>query len=221
MAAKLADHRVRVVLVVGVVLVLGLLVLEMSGSAQRTVGSNRVAVPVFSATVPGGGAICQTASSLPDEAAAVRLLVGTYGRPLPPLGLRITNAAGRTVAVGNLASGGKQGFVTIPLSRPARTDGSVIACLRVGGSSKVAIGGQSAPISAGSELVNGKPEPGVISLLYLHGASQTWWQLLPELSKRFGLGKASFFGTWTLPVLVLILVAVWTAALRLLARELR
>lgn len=211
----------RVVLVVGVMLVLGLLVLEMSGSAQRTVGSDRVGVPVFSATVPGGGTICQTASSLPDEAGAVRLLVGTYGRPLPQLGLRITDTAGRTVAVGSLAGGGKQGFVTVPLSRPARTDGRVIACLRVGGSSKVAIGGQSGPINAGSELVNGRPETGVISLLYLHGASQTWWQLLPELSKRFGLGKASFFGTWTLPVLILILVAVWTATLRLLARELR
>src|SRR5690242_19296793 len=111
----------------------------MSGSARRTVGSDHVGAPVFAATVPGGGVICQTLSSLPDQAGAVRLLIGTYGRPLPSLGLRVTDAAGRTVAVGSLEGGGKQGYVTVPVSRPGRTTGSAMACLHVTGNSKVAI----------------------------------------------------------------------------------
>lgn len=208
-------------LVAGVVLVIVLFVLEMSGSARRTVGSNRTGAPVFAATVPGGGVICQPLLSLPDQAAAVRLLVGTYGRPLPSLGLRVTDAAGRTVAVGSLAGGGKQGYVTIPMSRPGRTSGSATACLHVTGNSQVAVGGQGEKIDKYSESVNGKPQPGVISLIYLRGASQTWWQLLPDLSRRFGLGKASFLGTWALPVMFLLVVAIWVGALRLLARELR
>ena len=44
--------------------------------------------------------------------------------------------------------------------------------------------------------------------------------VLPTLSRRFGLGKASFFGDWTLPVVALILVGLWVAVARLLVREL-
>jgi hypothetical protein len=40
------------------------------------------------------------------------------------------------------------------------------------------------------------------------------------LTRRFGLGKASFFGDWTLPVAALLLLGVWVATVRLLAREL-
>jgi hypothetical protein len=34
------------------------------------------------------------------------------------------------------------------------------------------------------------------------------------------LGKASFLGEWTLPVLAVLLLGVWIATVRLLAREL-
>jgi hypothetical protein len=89
----------------------------------------------------------------------------------------------------------------------------------VGGSSNVAIGGQAGP--GGTERVDGKPEPGNISLLYFRPGSESWWQLLPTLVTRFGLGKASFFGGWTLPVLALLLLALWVGTVRLLIRELR
>ena len=37
---------------------------------------------------------------------------------------------------------------------------------------------------------------------------------------RFGLGKASFFGDWTLPAVALLLLGVWVGTVRLLLREL-
>ncbi len=40
------------------------------------------------------------------------------------------------------------------------------------------------------------------------------------LDERFGLGKASLFGDWTLPAMALALLGVWIAAVRLLAKEL-
>jgi hypothetical protein len=68
--------------------------------------------------------------------------------------------------------------------------------------------------------VDGKPQPGRIDVVYLRPGRESWWQLLPTLDQRFGLGKASFFGGWTLPALALALLCVWIAAARLLAEGL-
>jgi hypothetical protein len=73
----------------------------------------------------------------------------------------------------------------------------------------------------GTESVNGRRVAGAISLVYLRHGSESWWELLPTLTTRFGLGKASVFGDWTLPVLALLLLGVWVVTLRLLVRELR
>ncbi len=55
--------------------------------------------------------------------------------------------------------------------------------------------------------------------MYLRPGRESWWQLLGTLDQRFGLGKASFFGDWTLPVMALLLLGIWIAAARLLAKE--
>ncbi len=59
-------------------------------------------------------------------------------------------------------------------------------------------GGGTAPRAARSWTA--VQQPGRVSLLYARAGSESWWQLLPTLDERFGLGKASgFFGDWTLP----------------------
>lgn len=214
--------RVRVVLLVAVLLVAGGLVLDLSGRAPRTAGSDHTSPAAFSATAPGGGLLCQPIATLPDDAARVRLLIGTYGRPVPALHLRFLSPAGAEVASGQLLAGARQGYVTIPLRHLSGAHVATSACLRVGGSSPVALGGESSPVvTASSVRVNGRPQTGTISLFYLRRGSESWWQLLPTLSRRFGLGKASFFGAWTLPLAALMLIGVWVASIRLLARELR
>jgi hypothetical protein len=76
------------------------------------------------------------------------------------------------------------------------------------------------PVSSTTEVVDGRQQPARISLVYLRARSESWWQLLPTLTRRFGLGKASFFGAWTLPLAALLLLGVWVSAFRLLLREL-
>jgi hypothetical protein len=93
-------------------------------------------------------------------------------------------------------------------------------CLRVSGALPVVLGGEGGSITSNSELVNGHRQPGRISLIYLRPGDESWWQLLPTLARRFGLGKASFFGEWTLPLLAVLLLCVWVATARLLTREL-
>jgi hypothetical protein len=207
-----------------VLAVVGVLVLDMSRSAPRGAGSDHVSIAVFAATVPGGGTVCQPIAPLPGDAAAAQVLIGTYGRPVPALDLHFTGTGGTTVATGTLAAGAREGTVTIPIHRLATASAAREAgafCLSVGGHSTVVLGGEGGPVGASSEYVNGTQQPGRVGLLYARAGSESWWQLLPVLDERFGLGKASVFGDWTFPAIALLLVGVWALVLRLLLYELR
>jgi hypothetical protein len=213
----------RLALGLALALVLAVLALEMSGSAPRSAGSDHNNPAVFAATVPGGGTLCQPIVPLPGDVARAQLLIGTYGHPVPALALTFSGAGG-VVASGLRPAGGREGTVLIPVHRLSGKGAVAVAssfCLHVGGHSTVALGGEGGPIGASSELVDGVAQGGRVSLLYLRAGSESWWQLLPSLDHRFGLGKASFFGDWTLPVLALLLLGVWIAAVRLLLRTLR
>jgi hypothetical protein len=212
--------RIRVALGLAVLVVVGALVLDMSGSARRTAGSDHFNPLLFTATLANGGSACQPLVSLPRDAAQVLLTIGTYGKPTPPLTLRFTDPSGQVSAEGHLAAGAHEGLVLIPVHDRSNPEAAREACLQVGAGAHVAIGGEGVPVSPESERVNGTPDPGRISLFYYRAGSDSWWQLLPALDERFGLGKASFMGGWLLPVAALALLGVWVAALRLLARQL-
>ena len=213
--------RVRVVLGLAVIAVATGFIIDMSGRAPRTAGSNHTSPIAFVGTVPRGGTLCQPAADLPDNAARVQMLIGSYGRPLPVLRVDFFDAANNQVASGQLSPGGREGLITIPLRRTGRVGAAASsACLHVGGSHQVALGGEAVPANPSSEVINGSPQPGRVSLLYVRQGTESWWSLLPELTRRFGLGKASLFGTWTLPAVALLLLGVWAAAVRLLVREL-
>jgi hypothetical protein len=212
--------RVRLVLGLALLVVAGALVLDMSGSAPRSAGSDRVGAVVFAAAVPRGGEACQPIAPPPDDAAQVQVFIDSYGRPVPDLSLRLLDPAGSEAAAGHLPRGGREGYVTIPLRRVRGAPAATRACLRIGGSSSVLLGGEGVPVSSTTEVVDGRQRPARISLLYKRAGSESWWQLLPTLTRRFGLGKASFFGAWTLPLAALLLLGVWVSAFRLLLREL-
>lgn len=214
--------RIRVVLALATLIVVGALALDMSGSAVRTAGSDHADPLTFTAAVAPGGTACQPLAGLPGDAARVQLTVGSYGKPLPPLALRFLDAQGRTAAEGFLPGGGHEGVVTVGVRHRRGAGEAVEGCLRVGrGPGPVALGGEGVPVSALSQRVDGQPQPGRISLVYLRSRSESWWQLLPTLAERFALGKAPFFGVWLLPLAALALLGAWAAAVRLLARELR
>jgi hypothetical protein len=129
--------------------------------------------------------------------------------------------SGETVATGALSSGGREGTVTIPLIHARPKAVSVRVCLRIGGTHTIVIGGEGIPLNPGSEQIDGVKQPGRIGLMYFRHGEESWWQLLPTLSTRFGVGKAPIFGDWTFPVMALMLLGAWVATVRLLSRELR
>lgn len=198
-----------------VALVLALVVV-LSEQGERLAGTNFVKPVAFSVTVPPGEETCQR-TLLTDDAQRVVVLVGTFGRPVPPLTLRFADADGRTVARGRAAAGG-EGYVTIPLDR--RVDGNRVdasACLRNGGRHRIVLGGDIAhpPHSA---TVAGTPTEGIVAYRYLRPGSESWWAIVPTIATRMGLGKVSWFGPWTLPLAAILLVGCWAAAIWLLLR---
>jgi hypothetical protein len=211
--------RARLVLGLALLLAAGALALDMSGRAPRLAGTDHVSPAIFAATLPHGGTLCQPAMTLPGDAQRIELLVGSYGAPVPALAVRFLGVGGNTIATGSLRAGAREGNVAVPLAYPHGPSANGTLCLHVSGTAKMVLGGESFTGSV-SELVDGKPQPGRIDVLYLRPGRESWWQLLGALDRRFGLGKASLFGDWTLPAMALALLGVWIAAVRLLAREL-
>jgi len=194
------------------------LAITLSEQAPREAGSDHIVPAMFAATLASGGEVCQVNPYLPPAAASAQILIGTYGRPVPALALRFTDPAGAVVSTGQLAAGARQGTVSIPLSRALDPGRATSVCLGVGGRSKIVIGGLGIPPGPTDEVVNGAVQAGRISIVYYRAGRESWWSLLGVIDRRFGLGKAGFFGDWTLPACVALLVASWAAVLRLLVR---
>jgi len=206
----------RVALVTASLAVLGLLALEMSGSAPRIATTNHSNDLGFYGLVPAGGTVCQP-TTLTSDSARVLTLIGTYGYPVPEIDAKFISN-GRTIASGRRPAGGPQGNVFVPLSYPHGPTASGELCLRIKGH-RVAIGGEPVAVSPSSERVNGQSLGGDLALVFLRPGKESWWQMLPTLVERFGFGKAPFFGSWTLPVAVVLLLGVWAATIRTLLKE--
>jgi hypothetical protein len=214
--------RVRIAIGLAVLATaIGFLV-DMSGSAPRGAGDDQVSRPTFANTVPGGGVLCQGAMVLPGDAASINILIGTFGHRMPRIAVQFKNLGGRTVATGALPAGVAVNPLgnTIALGYPHGPSVAGTLCLHVGGTHQIAFGGEPFPTTISAVLVNGQPQAGKVSVTYARRGSESWWQLLGILDQRFGLGKSTIFGDWTLPVLALVALALWFAALRFLVREL-
>lgn len=213
--------RVSIVLAVGVLAVAVGLAVDMSGRAVRLAGTNHVSPVAFGAAVRSNGALCQPGTVLPADAHSVELLIGTYGHPVPSLTASFSGAGSEQIATGRLPAGAREGYVEIPLRNPRGRPAAGSLCIKVGKAVQpVVFGGENFTPGAASEQIDGQPAAARIDLLYRRGRAESWWQLLPVLAERFGLGKSSVFGTWTLPAMALLLGCVWIGALRLMAREL-
>ncbi len=211
--------RVRLVLAAALVLLAVAVVLTLSGRTQLSAGNHVVPVG-FAATLPPGGELCQPNPDLAPGAAAAQVVVGTHGRPVPRVDLRFLDATGRIVTAGSRPAGGPEGPISIPLAPARDAAAATRVCLRITGASKVVLAGVGSPPDPSDEVVNGVLQLGRITVVYLPGGGpKRWWSQAGAIDRRFGLGKAGFFGTWTLPLCAILLLGAWAAALRLLVRE--
>ena len=214
---------VRVVVAAALVVVAVAVALALGRSTAPYAGSDHIVPAVFAAAVPPGGSVCQVNPYLPPGAAAAQVVLGSYGRPIPPLEIAFTDAAGARVAAGRLL-GAREGTARIPIAPvpdAAAAARAVKVCLTVAGpATSVLVGGVGIPPDPTDETIDGVPTGGRISIIYpAAGGPTAWWSRLATIDDRFGLGKAAFFGGgWTLPACVVALLAAWALAVRLLVR---
>jgi hypothetical protein len=195
---------VRFALAAGLVLLLAAVGVTLTHSAPRPAGSNHVPEVEEAAKLErGGGRHCQDGETIPADAAALRLLVGTYGRPVPEVRLSARRASGERVTAGERPAGGNEGHVEIPVERVEDSVSRARVCVRVGGP------GRSVLYGAG----------GRVRLEWMRRGKESWFQLLPTVAHRFGLGRASLAGSLLLPFAALLLLTAWAMVIRLVLRE--
>jgi hypothetical protein len=199
--------RIGAVLAAGLAAVAVALALVLLDSEQRQAGTNYV--PDAGTAVTLGGptpAHCQAGQVIPGDAAAVRLTIGTAGRPSPELRVTVL-AGGETISEGRLAAGQAEGRVVIPIDAvdDVRPDAEVCIEARSGDARR-------------RTVLTGVP--GQVRLEWLREDDESWLALLTTVAHRFGLGKPFVSGGWVLGLAAVLLALAWALALRLMLREL-
>jgi hypothetical protein len=199
--------RIGAVLAAGLVVVAVGLALVLLDSEPRQAGSNYIPEAAEALTLAGRNASsCQADQVIPADAAALRLLVGTYERPTPEFRVSV-RAEGDAIAAGRLPAGRPEGHVVVPIEPVDETRANVDVCVeaRAGRSDR-------------RTVLYGTPNQ--IRLEWLRQGDESWLELLPTVAHRFGLGKPFVSGAWVLGLAAVLLGLAWVLALRLALREL-
>lgn len=202
-------------IICGIAVFVGVVALEMSGSAQRLAATNDIGPNEIVGQSKAGQKICQPGVTIPSGGVAVRMEIFTYNKPMPLGRLTLTDASGKVVDSGTLEPGGPQGMTTIPLAKPKAVTGTL--CIKASG--PLAFGGQGEPAGPTTMTINRAVQGASIAVLVMLRGNKSWWQLLPDVIRRFGYGKWSFLGSWTFIAAGLALVFICILALRTFWKE--
>jgi hypothetical protein len=194
---------VRTVLASGFALLVVALAITLLQSAPRSAGSNFVPELQEVTTLRGPDRRCQDGEALPADTGALRLLIGTFGRPAPALRVVVRRPGGGIVTSGRVAAGGPEGHRDIPVRKVANSQQGLRVCVFVAGGARTVLYG------AGDRL----------RFEWLRPGSESWLGLFPTVSHRFALGRWDPLGSLLLPALALLRVLAWIGAARLVLRE--
>jgi hypothetical protein len=212
-----AGRASRAVALVGILaMAVAVAVAAASGSERRQLASNLVFENEFPVIVPAGARACQAEPSVPGGTGALRLLIGTYGRPGPPLAVSVTRA-GRTVTEGRLRGGWREGHQLVAV-RPVRGDQlDARLCLRNRGRVKIALGGRISDAAVAAR-VGGAVQPGQFRVEYDTARPESWWAFAGHLPARVATVRGAFPHGATFAVWILLLVGVAGAVVLVIVR---
>src|SRR5215211_7535052 len=121
---------VRAVVAIGVVAVFVCVGVVLGQAAPRQAGMNSILEIAQAAQLRPGERHCQRGETVPKDAARLRLLVGTYGKPVPELRVTVRDPDGRLVTRGRLPAGAREGHVVIPLHEVRQTTAGTEVCIQ-------------------------------------------------------------------------------------------
>ena len=200
-----------------------LVVLVGTGSDRRQVTSNYVRPLAFVTDVPAGRRACQPGERVPADAGAVRLRVGTRGRPGPELDVRLTG--GGPPLAGSLAGGWREGDVEIPVTRVQGARSDARLCVVNRGPGPVTVAGESAPLplpgaarpqaaSVGSRISRGR-----MRVEYLEPERSSWFGFAGTLADRVGTVRHAVPGGASLWLAAALALSAILGAVALVVRE--
>ena len=206
---------VAAVATVGLLLALAL-VLSRSGH-HRTATNGFVREDV--AHLEQGQSLCQPAQDVPEGTARIRFRPASPG-PAGPLEVAVHTADGPEVATGRVpATTYDPGRGTVARIKPIEeTIRGARVCFGNTGPARVDLYGQRLRHAAGAAEL---PPPDMrwlgLRIDYLEGQARSWWSFAPEVADRFGLVKATRFGSWTFWAEIVLLLGltigtIWYAA---------
>src|SRR5271166_6214247 len=138
---RVCPVRARTVLAVGIGAIVAVFAVLLLHRGQRRSGSDLTPNGAFVAALGPGQRACQEGELLPADTAAVRITIGTYGRPGPPVRLTVTGPHGETLTAGGLRAGWRQGVVQIPVAHVSSATEGARVCLFSDGPQPIALGG--------------------------------------------------------------------------------
>ena len=196
---------------------LGLLVLIVAilSLQQRQIAStDRVPNSAFVTVVDPASRLCQKNEVLPAGANALRMTIGTYGKPGPALRLVIAappagapNARAVMVSSSRIAAGWRQGVVTMAIPRVTETRGGADVCITDAGRVPVAVAGVTPPASYGyADKLDGQQLGSEVRIDYMLPGRPSWFSMLTTLAYRMTLGKGTYVGWmgWIGPLLAML-----------------
>jgi hypothetical protein len=219
---------VRAVLAGGLLALACALTVILSTTQLQIASTDRVNSDQFGPVLGGQQHICQYNEIIPRGTTALRMTLGDYGKPGPPLNVLISVArkvAGvsqlQQIARGRLAADWAEGVVLLPISRVRHQIAGAAVCLSNSGRTPVAIAGL--PDSAGDyglyDLQDGASTPYEIRIDYMLPGHPSWFSLIGTLAHRMTLGKGSYVADigWLAPLVLML--ALGTLAVRALIAE--
>jgi hypothetical protein len=155
-----------------------------------------------------GDSLCQLPIQTPESFRAVRLKVGTFGRPGQPLRVVARSLNGGRDAVGHVAAGyGDNEVLTVPVGDVSR-DSQIAVCVTNEGDGPVALYGSGELASRSSHAnLNGDTTDKDAALDFVRADSTSVLSLVPEMADRASLFHGSWVGSWTIWLLAALVGA--------------
>jgi hypothetical protein len=184
------------------------LVVSAAGDDRRLAFTLGVQATQPAAQLEPGQQACQEPIDVAEEFSSVALKTSTFGRPGPPLAVRVVDANGRTVSRGRRGGGYADGSMPIVPVRAVPERAGVAVCVRNAGRARVdLLGGAPQAARASTATVGGRPVPADLTLVFLRRESRSALSLVPEMFERATLFHPGWVGTWTFWTLLVLVGA--------------
>jgi hypothetical protein len=181
----------------------------LSHSSERLSGTNLTPNGAYIEGLSSGQEACQGEELLPADTAALRMAIGTYGKPGPALTVAFTGPGGKLLTTGALKQGWHEGVVRIPVRNVSGTTAETRFCLRNSGEGPIALSGDSPDPGFQLQVAGKTIENQRLRIDYMRPGSESWIELAPTIVHRFGVAKAGWVRRWAwLAAVALMLVAV-------------